>query len=159
VLLVPRPALALMRQGLTRYRDGKLEGCCFWYGPKVDSRRLPISHVVFPKQVNERKSFAITSEAIAEMSAATRPLGILNRAQLHTHPSSWVEHSWYDDDHAISRKAISIVLPYYGNTIEKWPQGIGVNEFRDGQWKLLTGDQASQQVQIVEATIELIDLR
>lgn len=159
VLLVPKQVLQLMWQGLACYHNAEVEGCCFWYGPKTDLKEMPITHLVFPKQVNNRRNFMVTSDAIAEMSTATRPLGMVNRAQVHTHPGRWVGHSPYDDDNAISRKALSIVLPRYGATIAKWPKGIGVHEFGNEVWQFLSPRQASRRIRLVEAKISLIDLR
>lgn len=118
-----------------------------------------MTHVVFPKQVNNRRNFMVPAEAIAEMSAATRPLGIINRAQLHTHPGRWVGHSQYDDDHAISRNALSIVIPYYGNATGAWPKGIGVHEFQNEMWHLMNTQEKARRIHLVEGEINLIDLR
>lgn len=159
VLLVPKEALALMQHGLAIYCAVKVEGCCFLYGPKTESSETPITHVVFTKQINNRRNFTVPSEAIAEMSRATRPLGTINRAQIHTHPSHLVEHSPYDDDHAISRKAVSVVLPSYGTTIDAWPKGVGVHEFQKDVWHFLTPQQALQRIRLVEGEVKLIDLR
>jgi len=159
VILVPNQALALMWEGLSNYRKARVEGCCFWYGPNTDSKEMSVTHVVFPKQINNRRSFKVASDAIAEMSAATRPLRIINRAQIHTHPRRWTGHSLYDDDHAISRKAISIVLPYYGKPSDSWPEGFGFHVFQNEAWHLLTSRQASERVRLVEGEVKLIDLR
>lgn len=159
ILLVPKQTLTLMQYGLAVYRKAKVEGCCFWYGPKTDSTELPITLVVFPKQINRGGNFTVTSEAIAEMSAATRPPGTINRAQIHTHPSRWVGHSPYDDDHAISRNALSIVLPRYGATIDAWPKGVGVHEFQNNVWHELNTQQAARRIRLVEGEVTLIDLR
>jgi hypothetical protein len=151
--------LELTMQELARYRDARVEGCCFWYGSKTDSDAVTVTHVVFPKQINNRQNFTVPSEAIGEMSAATRPMNIINRAQIHTHPSRWVGHSPYDDDHAISRNALSIVLPRYGATVDAWPKGVGVHEFQNGAWHRLSSRQTSQRIRIVESEVILIDLR
>jgi len=159
VLLVPRSALVLMQNGFAEYRNATVEGCCFWYGPKTDSNEFAITHVVLPKQMNKRLNFTVSPEAVGEMSAATHPLSLINRAQVHTHPSRWVDHSPYDDEHAISRKALSIVLPRYGASIRAWPRGIGVHEFRNDAWRRLPSRQASQRIQIADGEVHVIDLR
>ena len=159
VLVVPKEALLLMGQGLAPYREARLEGCCFLYGPRGGSNEVSISYLVFPKQVNNPKNYTVSSEAIAEMSAATRPLEIVNRMQIHTHPGRWVDHSPYDDEHAISRKAVSVVLPYYGATIDAWPKGIGVHEFQTEKWHLLSKQHAEQRIRLVEGGLDIIDLR
>ena len=40
--------------------------------------------------------------------------GLVTVGQVHSHPGEDVEHSWYDDRHAISTRAVSFVLPNYG---------------------------------------------
>lgn len=159
VLLLPKQAVALMQQGLAEYRLARVEGCCFWYGPKTDSEKIFVTHVVFPKQVNNQRHFSVPSEAVAEMSDATRPLGIVNRAQIHTHPGSWVGHSPYDDEHAISRKALSIVFPWYGSAIKAWPRAVGVHEFQNDIWHRLRAQQKLRRIQLVDGEINLVDLR
>ncbi|HUJ30711.1 MAG TPA: hypothetical protein VLY23_05485 [Candidatus Acidoferrum sp.] len=148
-----------MQDGFVQYSNARVEGCCFWYGPKTDSNEFAITHLVFPKQINKRQNFTVPPEAVGEMSAATRPLSLINRAQVHAHPNRWVEHSPYDDEHAISRKALSVVLPRYGASIRAWPRGISVHEFRNDAWRRLKSRQASQRIQIVDGQIHLIDLR
>lgn len=159
VLVFPRTAFGLMQDGFAQYCNAGVEGCCFWYGPKTDAKEFTVTHVVFPKQINNRQNFTVPPDAVAEMSAATRPLSLINRAQVHTHPSQWVEHSPYDDEHAISRKALSIVLPQYGASIRAWPRGISVYEFRKNGWRRLSARQASQRIRIVDGRIHFTDLR
>ena len=37
---------------------------------------------------------------------ATRPLGLVARAQIHTHPGFFVDHSFYDNENVLIPKAI-----------------------------------------------------
>jgi hypothetical protein len=159
VLLLPRAALAAMALGLGSYCLGRLEGGCFWYGPKTDSKEMPVTHIVFSKQTNTWGNFTVPADAIAEMSEATRPLGLVTRAQVHTHPGRNVHHSWYDDGHAISRKALSVVFPFYGSTVATWTDGVGVHEFQGQSWHLLTHAQSASRLRLVEESIATLDLR
>jgi hypothetical protein len=97
---------------------------------------------------------------MAKVAAATGPRGWRNLSQLHTHPGSAVEHSFYDDDHANSRRALSIVLPYYGRS-DSWPEAtLAVHEFQDNAWHLLDPGQSAQRIVAgADGPCELIDLR
>jgi hypothetical protein len=85
----------------------------------------------------------------------------VNLSQIHTHPGLGVEHSRYDDAHANSRRALSVVLPFYGRWHGVWPRGIGVHEFQSSYWHLLSDADAGRRVAIGGAGIpaRLVDLR
>src|SRR5262249_9468740 len=102
----------------------------------------------------------VPASAVAEMAAATRSHGWVNLAQVHTHPGHGVEHSRYDDGHANSRRALSVVIPFYGRWHGPWPIGVGVHEFQDEYWHLLTEADARLRGPVVEpGDAELLDLR
>ena len=87
-----------------------------------------------------RGNYEITAEWLAEVVRALpdtwRPL-----AQVHSHPGRWVEHSRYDDKMAMSRRALSLVIPFYGRyDAASCPAGVGVHECQDGYWHQLPLD-------------------
>jgi hypothetical protein len=143
------------------YRQRKLESCCFWYGRKLSDNRKKVEAVVIPSQQNSWGNYSITSDAMAHVSELTRPLGLVNLAQIHTHPGKLVEHSAYDDKMANSRKALSIVLPSYGASGFSWPEDIGIHEFQEGYWYRLSHEQSLLRIAIEKnyGPITLIDAR
>jgi hypothetical protein len=159
--LVISPAIIdLTFNGLDPYRTRQVEACCFWYGRAVLETVDQVCAVVIPRQINRRYNFEVPSSSILAMATATRPRNWKNLAQLHTHPDSEVEHSGYDDLLVNSRRALSIVLPNYGVRGGQWSADIGVHEFQNDYWHLLTTVHASKRIRI-EASIEgeMIDLR
>lgn len=158
VLEVPLGVIERTLKLFAPYAERGLEACCFWYGREAE----PISRVagiVVPAQRNTWGNYSIAAGAMATASGATRHKGWLNLAQIHTHPSSMVEHSQYDDDHVNSRRALSLVFPHYGHWQEAWPEGVGVHEYQDG-WHLLEARDAGSRVQVVDGgDAEVVDLR
>ena len=160
VLAVPGDALwqtiAVFRGTAVR----GVEACCFWYGIRAEDGGGVVHAVLVPKQRNTRGNYLVPAAAVVEMAAATRPRGWVNLAQVHTHPGRGVEHSRYDDAHANSRRALSIVFPSYGLWRGPWPVGVGVHEFQDDYWHLLLEPDAALRVVVAaRGGSELLDLR
>jgi hypothetical protein len=138
----------------------RIEACCFWYGVRSDDGSATVLSVVIPKQRNSWGNYLVHAAAVAEMSAATRPRKWVNLAQLHTHPGVNVEHSPYDDANANSRRALSVVIPLYGRWQGPWPAGLGVHDFQDDYWHLLSEADAALRLALTDAgDAELLDLR
>lgn len=115
--------------------------------------------LVVPRQLGYRGRYLIPHAAMAAASAATRSCGWVTLGQVHSHPSGSVEHSWYDDRHAVSLRAISIVLPYYGRYPGSWPGQTGVHEHQNGWWHLLDAQQVAARVTLAAAPLQIIDLQ
>lgn len=159
-LNVPTNLLHATYAALSPYREAGVEACCFWYGTRETDAVERVVAVILPRQRNYRGSFEISVDAVSVTAAATRPRGWLNLAQIHTHPGVNVEHSRYDDGHVNSRRALSIVLPRYGEPRSSWPDDIGIHEFVGDYWYLLEPDDARHRVKFVpDLPVETMDLR
>lgn len=137
----------------------RVEACCFWYGHRSPDGDAVVRAVVLPKQRNSWGNYSVPAVAVAEVAEATRPRGWVNLSQVHTHPGRSVEHSRYDDANANSRRALSVVMPNYGRWPGPWPDGVGVHEFQDSYWHLLSEADAGHRVVLVAGDSELLDLR
>lgn len=115
--------------------------------------------LVVPRQLGYQGRYLVPHAAMAAASAATISHGWVTLGQVHSHPSRDVEHSWYDDRHAVSLRAISIVLPFYGRYPVSWPGQIGVHEHQDGWWHLLSARQAGARITLAAAPLQIIDLQ
>lgn len=140
-------------------RPGRLESGVLWYGERAAGGDGAVQLVVAPRQRMYRGHYEIHAEAVAEivrcLPESWRPL-----AQVHSHPGPWVEHSSYDDRMALSRRALSLIFPYYGNYApHAFPTGVGVHEHQDGYWHLLPPDVACRRISLVEGDVEVVDLR
>lgn len=153
-------AVDLTYQLFASYAKRRVEAGCFWYGER-DGNRATVRAVVVPPQKNHRGHYAVSASAMSLVSEATLPRGWKNLAQLHTHPGEWVEHSSYDDQHANSRRALSLVLPYYGAQRSAWPDAVGVHECQGGYWHMLSPESAKHRVVTIrnDSAVELVDLR
>lgn len=141
------------------YRERSVEACCFWYGRHVSDTISKACAVVVPRQINRRLNFDVPRSSILPVSEATRRKGWKNLAQLHSHPDTDVEHSSYDDLHANSRRALSIVLPNYGASTTDWFDDVGLHEFQNDYWHYLSPHDASNRLRFDNSDeVELIDL-
>lgn len=160
VMRVPLSALQQTLKVFNEYRSMRVEAVCFWYGSRDAFGNAAVKAVVVPPQQNHFAKYEVDADAIELIATATRKRGWLNLCQIHTHPGGCVQHSGYDDEHAVSRKALSLVFPRYGLWRGKWPELVGVHEFQAGQWHLLRRNDARQRVQFVaDIQADLLDLR
>lgn len=118
-----------------------------------------VQALVIPAQAGHHTHYRIPPESIAAASAATRAHGLVTLAQVHSHPGEDVEHSWYDDRHAISSRAVSFVLPHYGLDSCDWLTCAGVHDYQNDWWYLLTAGEAAARVSFTSAPMRIIDLR
>lgn len=139
-------------------RAGARESGLFWYGQRGEKRSV-VTSVRAPRQLMNPFNYRVTAEAMREVGASLaddlRPL-----AQIHSHPGHFVEHSPYDDEMASSRRALSLVFPHYGRLISPGLQRVGVHEWQDDYWHLLTPAQALSRVVVgPRAGVERVDFR
>jgi len=139
-------------------RAGARESGLFWYGRRGDQRSL-VTSVRAPRQQMNPFNYRVTAEAMREVGASL-PDDLRLLAQVHSHPGDFVEHSPYDDEMASSRRALSLIFPRYGRLNLRWAEGVGVHEWQDDYWHLLTPAQALTRVVIVpRAGVERVDFR
>jgi len=141
--------------------DACQEAGALLYGVRGSQAGAPdVTHaLVIPAQSGHRAHYRVPRDSIAAASAATRASGWVTLGQVHSHPGADVEHSWYDDRHAISVRAVSFVLPDYGRDPGDWPARIGVHEYQDGWWHLLTTEQPAMRTSFADVPLQVIDLR
>jgi hypothetical protein len=154
-LFAPRSAVAATFRLLVA--AGSLESCVFWYGTR-DGADGTVTAVRAPRQRSTRFNYHVDEAALSGM-AMTIPDELRPLAQVHSHPGYDVEHSRYDDEMTMSRRALSLVFPHYGRLAAAWPQGIGVHEWQQGYWHLLAPDVAARRVELIDGQVSVEDLR
>lgn len=160
VLTVPYRAMELTLGVFATYASRHLESGCFWYGDRLDAGGGIVRAVVVPEQINTWGNYSVTADAMDAVAGATRVYGWRNLAQIHTHPSGSVEHSPYDDEHANSRRALSLVFPFYGRRRIADLSSVGIHEWQSDYWHLLSRDASSSRVAVVNfGEVMLIDTR
>ena len=69
--------------------------------------------LTLPNAQMHPRYFTVSAEAMSEAGQHFRPFGMERLIQVHTHPSSGVDHSPFDDENAYSQLdgSVSIVIP------------------------------------------------
>lgn len=155
-LRVPADAVTATLELLRR--AGRRESGVFWYGPRDAVGNGAVAFVVAPRQKMSWGNYTVSAEALAEV-VHRLPDGWKPVAQVHSHPGLRVEHSNYDDRMASSRRALSIVFPSYGKSVELFPVGVGVHEWQNDYWHLLALALAQHRVIVVDGAARVEDLR
>lgn len=131
---------------------GRRESACIWLGELDEKGSGLVKAVVVPAQINRPGNYLVPSESMLRVSQFARSEGWTVVGAIHSHPGRGVEHSRYDDEMTPSRRAVSIVFPEYGAWSETWPRGLGVHEYFEKYWHLLSSEQARARVQLVAGT-------
>lgn len=155
-LQVPGDALKATLTLLQR-ADGRESGV-FWYGKRDAGGSGMVAYVVAPRQRMSWGNYHVPPDALAEV-VHRLPAGWKPLAQLHSHPGLGVEHSRYDDRMASSRRALSLVFPFHGRLHSTFPLGVGVHEWQDDYWHLLSLEQATRRVVLCDGSVTAGDLR
>lgn len=158
ILVIPFSVLTETWRAFQEGAQAGVESTVRWAGPTALGRTsLQVATTVInPPQKVSGGHFEIPHSGTRAMGAALLSHGLVNIAQIHTHPGDWVGHSSWDDSHAYSSRehALSIVLPHYGAgmpRLEEW----GVHERLDGQWKQLSASATRDRLLIVPDAIRL----
>lgn len=113
-----------------------------------------------PMQVNRPRNYSVPGEAMLKVAEIARVRAWTVVGAIHSHPGIGVEHSTYDDEMTPSRRAVSFVMPRYGQWPGPWPRGLGVHEYFERYWHLLSDEHAQQRVVLSDTPeVQTFDLR
>ena len=130
----------------------------------LDGVRIAVDHdeptgvvttFVLPDAKVTPGNFHVSAEAMSQAGQHFRSHGLARLAQVHTHPTEWIDHSGWDDDHAYSQRdgSLSLVLPNYGRVpVEPHDAGVHVRT-RDG-WVRLSSDVVKATIRIVPSVLD-----
>jgi hypothetical protein len=135
---------------LEPYARAQVECGLYWYGLRNDDAAL-VSLVGIPSQINRPRSFEVADDDLAGLTRAV-PEPLVAVAAVHTHPGADTSHSKHDDRRAVSRKILSLVLPFYGRGARL--EHAAVHEYREGGWRRLTPEEAQRRVVLVPALVD-----
>ena len=150
---MPAPARLLVSESLwmatvaalAPYTAARVEAGVYWYGIRNTDAAACCS-VGIPRQANRRANFAVEADDLAALTRlVSEPLVVV--AQLHTHPGVDTRHSSWDDNLALSRKVLSLVLPNYGRNPRL--EDAGVHECVDGRWRRLEARDAADRIVLI----------
>jgi hypothetical protein len=150
-LLVSRAVLRRTHEYFLPYWSAGVETACFWFG--VDAGRFQVvTTVAAPKLYQTGGNYSVEMTSLRRLAAEMRANGLTNLAQLHTHPSDWVDHSPYDDERAYSTRegALSLVWADYGMRLGHDLSGIGVHERRGADWVRLSDAETESRIRLMD---------
>lgn len=143
---------------LPTYRgpDGDHEGIVFWYG-HCDNDLAVITTAVAPSADHSRGRVHVPAGSMAKIGPILRAHGVALCAQLHTHPGGGTVHSDTDDQmvHMPFEDMLSVVVPHYGRFGLLPLDGLGVHQFQDGVWKLMSPASVAGSMTIASSGIDL----
>ncbi len=148
-LRVPWTVLRATVAGLRERSAGWRESACMWIGtPAGVVERVTFHHeladdgaTALSLELPEFAKFALYQQMAREKRRIL--------ALLHTHPDSWVDLSWIDQQNRVSSRLgfLSLVLPYYGARDWNYEE-IGFHFKCDRGWRRIYGAEAVAAVQI-----------
>ncbi|MBI4744220.1 MAG: hypothetical protein HY776_05320 [Actinobacteria bacterium] len=91
------------------------EGIAYWAGSLVKNTFL-VSTVIAPKTTSSVGRVLVTQRGNFDFVRILNKINLIQIAQVHSHPTSWINHSFGDDSWAAFKKEglLSIVVPNYG---------------------------------------------
>lgn len=153
-------AQTLARTAAVLRAAGTVESACLWLGSLDDDANGVVNALVVPMQTNRPRNYSVPGGAMLKVAELARAHAWTVVGAVHSHPGVGVEHSRYDDEMTPSRRAVSIVMPRYGHWTGPWPRGLGVHEYFEKYWHLLSDEHARQRVVLSETPeVQTYDLR
>jgi proteasome lid subunit RPN8/RPN11 len=150
-LLIPEAIWQATVKVLDPYRHAQVEAGLYWYGLRSDEAAVVV-HAGVPAQINRPRNFAVPDDALATLTRAV-PEPLVAVAAIHTHPGLDTRHSPHDDERAISRKILSLVLPRYGD--KALLSEARVHEHRSERWHALAPQEADERLVLVPTLVDL----
>lgn len=156
VLILPRAALNETHAFFLPYWRAGVETACFWFGVEAGDRQV-VTTVAMPRLHQSQGHYRVERDSLRRLAETMRAQGLINLAQVHTHPGLWVGHSPYDDDNAYSTRtgALSFVWPEYGRSLLHTLAGIGVHERYEGAWRQLDQESIERRVHLVDSRADV----
>jgi hypothetical protein len=132
----------------------RVEQVCYFDGVLINADGV-VTTVTIPNASLEGGRFRVEPAAMSEAGKHFRKFRLRRLAQVHTHPTDWVDHSRWDDEWAYSQLpgAISIVLPHFGRTGPRLGQ-VGVHLRTDEGWRRLLPDEVPSYVRLVPGLLD-----
>jgi hypothetical protein len=156
ILYVPRSLLRDTASYFLPYCQARVETACYWFGIEADTCQVATT-LVLPRLYQTAGNYSIDITSSRRLANEMVFLGLVNLAQVHTHPPHCsVRHSRYDDQHAYSTRngSLSLVWPDYGCSASQSLTGVGVHERRSGRWIQLTEAQIAERIHLVESVAD-----
>ncbi|WP_164731703.1 Mov34/MPN/PAD-1 family protein [Flagellimonas beolgyonensis] len=136
------------------------EGFVYWGGTQ-NGDDVFINTVVAPDTISTEGSVEVSKESIFFYIKTLSDNNIVHIGQVHSHPSSWVDHSSGDDEWASFKNEglVSIVVPEYGLNGMLPLKTCGVHRYTFGMFRRLSNSYISKRFNLVDEEFKFFDLR
>lgn len=153
ILSVPESILQQMAAFFVPYGQAGVETACYWFGVEWETSQV-VTTLVLPRLFQSAGMYRVDTSPARRMAREMSAAGLVNLAQVHTHPPDCsVNHSRFDDEHAYSTRegALSLVWPDYGRSVGMDFAEVGVHERRQGRWCRLTAAQVGERIHLLKS--------
>lgn len=133
-------------EGLQCRSAGQVESACVWLGPRSNTTQVALEAVFLddlPGTIGRRLQHRTSRQAVAMLLEVARQKQLSIVADLHTHPSDWVDLSDVDQEHPIEYRVglIALVLPSFAIGAPDLAR-TGVHEYLgNGKWSTLSVEE------------------
>jgi hypothetical protein len=161
--IIPFMAVGHTEKVLREYgaMESANEGIVYWGGTK-NQDTLVVKAVIAPQTVSDWGMVRTSHRSNVDFVRALNRYNLVQVAQVHSHPSSWVDHSMGDDALAAFRTEglISIVVPEYCSRGMTPLERCGVHRYTQGNFIRLSSKYVRGHFTIQnDLSSLLVDLR
>ena len=137
------------------------EGLVYW-GGKREGERITVSIFIAPKTVSDYGRVSTSPRSNFDVVRLLNKHNGIQVAQVHSHPGTWVDHSFGDDDLAAFKVngLVSIVVPRYCHRGMMPLSSCGIHRYTNGEFIRLTPDYVKSHFRIENSISPVLeDLR
>lgn len=156
--LIAEPVVQETERLLRSYRgvDGDHEGMVFLCGRELGETML-LTTAIAPACEHSFGRVMADHSAVGYVTRSARQLGLGVLAQIHSHPCGQTQHSEGDDYMVLMpfERMLSIVVPHYGATGLRPFASLGVHQFQDDRWRLVSENSIRRGMTLLPAGLDL----
>lgn len=151
ILYLPRGLIRDTHDAFLPYWRASVETACFWFGIMTDSVGVATT-LALPRLEQAAGYYRVDVVSLRVLATRLRAQGLVNLAQVHTHPFTWVGHSAYDDAYAYSTRtgSLSFVWPDYGRSSVYDLSDVGILERQAERWVRLNDLDVARRVKVID---------
>lgn len=142
--IVDKRVIRFTEKILRIYGQDESEGLVYWAGTR-EGDRLIIDTAFAPKVEATRYGFHTTHLTNGHYVETINEMDRVHIAQVHSHPGSWVDHSYTDDEETAFRKTglVSVVVPRFGSKSMVPFKRCGIHRYDNDKFERLSDGYVS----------------
>ncbi len=128
------------------------EGLVYW-GGKQEGNRITVLMVIAPRTESDFGRVSVSNRSNFDFVRALSRNSFIQVAQVHSHPTDWVDHSQGDDKWAPFKieGLVSIVVPDYCRNGMPPLTACGVHRYTNGNFIRLSGQYVRTHFRIIDS--------